>query len=213
MAAADWRDGVARLGGLLSALSMRDRSGNELPADTGYALWRDAIVLLRRARRTIFLIGNGASASMASHMAADLAKNARVHTQCFTDLALLTAISNDMGYEWVFAEPLRRQARRGDMLVAVSSSGASANVTAACDVAAELGLTVVTLSAMSPENPLRAKGQLNAYVPAATYGEAETCHAAILHHMMDLVENRTTPLGPGEREDVDANAHLIGARP
>lgn len=95
-----------------------------------------------------------------------------------------------MGYEWVFAEPLRRRAKKGDMLVAISSSGASKNILNATEVARKIGLKIITLSAMLPQNPLRSEGFLNAYVPAETYGYAETCHAAILHHWMDMVENK-----------------------
>ena len=125
---------------------------------------------------------------MASHFAADLAKNAHLHTEVFTDLSLITAISNDMSYEWVFAEPLRRRANKGDILVAISSSGASKNILCATEIAQKMGLKIITLSAMSPQNPLRSEGFLNAYVSAETYGYAETCHAAILHHWMDMVE-------------------------
>lgn len=58
---------------------------------------------------------------MTSHFAADLAKNAHLRTEVFSDLSLITAISNDMGYKWVFAEPLRRRAKKGDMLVAITA--------------------------------------------------------------------------------------------
>ena len=133
------------------------------------------------------LIGNGASASMASHFAADLAKNARLHTEVFSDLSLVTAIANDMGYENVFSEPLSRRAAAGDLLVAISSSGRSPNVLRAVQVARKLKLAVVTLSGMDEQNPLRAAGDLNFFVPAKTYGLAETCHFSILHHWMDLV--------------------------
>ncbi len=74
------------------------------------------------------------------------------------------------------------------MLVAISSSGASKNILCATEVAQKMGLKIITLSAMSPKNQLRAKGFLNAYVSAATYGYEETCHAAILHHWMDMME-------------------------
>lgn len=183
-----WQHEVERLGALLAAVSFRDAAGRELPADEGFALWQRRGEELRRDRGSMYLVGNGASASMASHFSADLAKNAHLHTQVFSDLSLITAISNDMGYEHVFAEPLRRRGQAGDMLIAISSSGRSPNVLAAADVAREFGMQVVTLSAMSPDNPLRARGGLNVYVPAETYGRAETAHAAVLHRWMDLLE-------------------------
>jgi D-sedoheptulose 7-phosphate isomerase len=58
-------------------------------------------------------------------------------------------------------------------------------------VARELGLRVVTLSAFSGENPLRRRGDLNLYVGAQTYGDAETCHSTVLHHWMNLVQLET----------------------
>ena len=182
-----WQAAHHRLQDLLRRLSFRDREGAELGQDEAFERWRAMTELLRCAAGTIYLVGNGASASMASHFAADLAKNAQLHTEVFSDLALITAIANDLGYDRVFAEPLLRRARPGDMLVAISSSGASTNVLGAARVARDHGMTLFTLSAMAPANPLRGLGDLNAYVAAATYGEAETCHAAILHHWMDLV--------------------------
>lgn len=170
---------------LLMAVSFTDREGLAVDPEEGFALWTRLGRDLRESRRTTFLIGNGASASMASHFSADLAKNAHVHTEVFTDLSLITAISNDMGYEHVYAEPLKRRARAGDMLVAISSSGRSPNIRAATTVARAAELTIVTLSAMSPNNPLRREGDLNAYLDCRTYGEAETGHAAILHYWMD----------------------------
>ena len=184
-----WKQEIDKLCGMLYKLSFRGYDGTESSVDEGFRIWQELTIDVRDKKQSIYLIGNGASASMASHFAADLAKNAHLHTEVFSDLSLITAISNDMGYEWVFAEPLRRRAKKGDMLVAISSSGASKNILRATEVAQKIGLKIITLSAMSPENPLRSSGYLNIYVPAQTYGSAETCHAAILHHWMDMVEN------------------------
>jgi D-sedoheptulose 7-phosphate isomerase len=188
MSSEQWQDHVEQVYALLKAVTIRNRQGRSINAQAGFEHWRSLTAKLRRRHGTIFLIGNGASASMASHMAADLAKNGGLHTEVFSDLSLITAISNDMGYEHVFSEPLSRRVRRGDMLVAISSSGKSPNVLAAVKVAIRAKTTVVTLSAMGPKNPLQFLGDLNIYVPARTYGFAESCHATILHHWMDLVE-------------------------
>jgi D-sedoheptulose 7-phosphate isomerase len=122
---------------------------------------------------------------MASHISADLAKNAFLHTRVFTDLSLITAVANDLCYEEVYAEPLRRCLKPGDMVVAISSSGRSPNIIRAVEETANLGGLVITLSAMSPDNPLRTRGTYNFYVPAESYGLAETSHAAILHFWVD----------------------------
>ena len=183
-----WKQEIDKLCDILHKLSFIGYDGTEYSADEGFRIWQELTINVREKKQSIYLIGNGASASMASHFAADLAKNAHLHTEVFYDTSLITAISNDMGYEWVFAEPLRRRANKGDMLVAISSSGASKNILCATEIAQKMGLKIITLSAMSPQNSLRSEGFLNAYVSAETYGYAETCHAAILHHWMDMVE-------------------------
>ena len=183
----DWMKYISDLHHLMSAVSCQ-LEGKDIDIEAGFEHWKKLTIDLMKRQGTIYLVGNGASASMASHTAADLAKNAHVHTEVFFDLSLITAISNDMGYDNVFAEPLRRRARPGDMLVAISSSGRSSNVLAAVKVACKLGLTIVTLSAMDKSNPLRRAGTFNIYVPAKTYGYSETVHASILHHWMDKVE-------------------------
>ncbi len=188
MPATSWSTCLAALSGQLAALSVRDARGRELGAEAGFLQWTALTERVRRRRGTIFLIGNGASASMASHLAADLAKNARLHTEVFSDVALITALSNDLGYDRVFSEPLSRRGRPGDLLVAISSSGRSPNILAAVRAAHACRMHIVTLSAMRPGNLLRRGGTLNWYVPAPTYGGAETCHAAVLHHWMDRVE-------------------------
>ena len=182
-----WTTNVDRLFRAMTSLSVHDRHGMQIDQDIAYRQWQENTIKIRVNKRTIYLIGNGASASMASHMAADLAKNAHVHTEVFSDLSLITAISNDLSFEEVFAEPLRRRMEKGDMLVAISSSGQSPNVLRAVETATAIGGITVTLSAMREDNPLRNMGEMNWHVPADTYGMAETCHAAILHHWMDLV--------------------------
>ena len=187
----NWFTNISALCSTLESLSIFDEVGKELKTDLAFVRWVDLTIRAREAGKTLYFIGNGASASMASHFAADLAKNGNMHTQVFSDLSLITAIANDMSYEEVFVEPLRRRMTNGDVLVAISSSGESPNVLKAAREAPTLGGLVVTLSAMRSDNALRQVGKLNFYVPAETYGLAETCHAAILHFWVDKVIKRT----------------------
>lgn len=183
----NWPNNILTLKECLNSLSVRDRAGKELDANASFLQWKEITCEVRSRKKAIFLIGNGASASMASHVAADLAKNAHVHTQVFTDLSLITAVANDLCFEEVYAEPLRRRMKKSDMLIAISSSGRSPNILLATKEAIKLGGVVITLSAMKPGNPLRNLGILNFYIPVGTYGMAETCHSAILHYWIDLV--------------------------
>lgn len=185
----NWVQNILKLKTRLETLSVRDDLGKEIELDAAFLRWRDTTCQVRAKRNTVYLIGNGASASMASHVAADLAKNAHVHTQVFTDLSLITAVANDLCYEEVYAEPLRRRMNKNDMLVAISSSGKSPNILLATKEALKLGGIVITLSAMNADNPLRTLGRLNFYMPAETYGLAKTCHSSLLHYWIDLMSD------------------------
>lgn len=188
-----WDANVAELKGCLGSLSVWDEAGETMAPDLGFSRLREATLRVKQAGNMVYFIGNGASAAMASHFSADLAKNAYLHTRVFTDLSLITALANDLCYEEVFAEPLRRYLKKGDMLVAISSSGRSPNIIRAAREAGKLGGIVVTLSAMKPDNPLRTLGRYNFYVPADTYGLAETSHAAILHFWVDQMVEVAEP--------------------
>ena len=180
-----WTKNVDEIAKCLQLLTGSDGDAKLLDSEAAFALWTDWSIQIRGQKRTVFLIGNGASASMASHVAADLAKNAHIHTEVFTDLALITAIANDLSFQEIFSEPLKSRLVPGDMVVAISSSGRSPNILQSVETARKLGGKVVSLSAMNSENPLRRLGDLNFYIPAQAYGIAETCHAAILHYWID----------------------------
>jgi D-sedoheptulose 7-phosphate isomerase len=188
-----WSINVDEIEKSLLSLTATNYDGKPLDIEAAFALWVDWTVQIREQKRTIFLIGNGASASMASHVAADLAKNAHVHTEVFTDLALITAIANDLSFQEIFSEPLKRRLVPGDTVVAISSSGQSPNILQAAETTKKHGGKVVSLSAMDSENSLRRLGDLNFYIPAQTYGMAETCHTAILHYWIDLTIVRSKP--------------------
>tara|TARA_B100000315_G_C14427287_1_gene518468 strand:- start:90 stop:695 length:606 start_codon:yes stop_codon:yes gene_type:complete len=137
------------------------------------------------AGRKIIFIGNGASASISSHMATDFWKNGGMRAVAFNDAVLLTCISNDCGYENVFGKPIEMFADEGDVLVAISSSGASENILNGVRAARKLGAHVVTLSGFKPDNPLRSMGDINFFVPDGNYGPIEVNHFSITHCILD----------------------------
>ena len=181
----NWKLHIHKISELLDSLFITDENQQNVSADLGFDKLIKLSLKVKETQRTIYFIGNGASASMASHCAADLAKNAGIHTKVFSDLSLITAISNDLGYENVFAEPLRIRGKEGDMVIAISSSGNSPNIIKAAEVAKDNKINFITLTAMSPENKARKLGNLNIYLPAETYGNAESSHAVVLHYWMD----------------------------
>ncbi len=146
------------------------------------------IKILKKKDKKIILIGNGGSASIAGHIATDFLKNAGIRALCFNEPSLITCISNDFGYEYVFQKPLAMLAEKGDMVVAVSSSGRSKNILNAVEAAQKKGCFVITMSGFSPKNPLRFKGKINFYVPARLYGYVEIAHLAICHSIADSLK-------------------------
>ena len=146
----------------------------------------DIIIGMSKNNRKLIFIGNGASASIASHMATDFWKNANIRAMAFNDVPGLTCISNDFGYEHVFEKPIVMFSDPGDVLIAISSSGESENILRAAKAAKANGLTVITLSGFSAENPLRSLGDINFYVPSDAYGHVEVLHHAICHFLVDI---------------------------
>lgn len=138
----------------------------------------------------LMFIGNGGSAAISSHMATDFGRNGGIRALAFNDGVLLTCMGNDFGYEQVFAKPVELFAAKGDCLVAVSSSGQSKNILNAVKAARAKDCGVITLSGFKKDNPLRAAGDINFYVPVEHYGYVEVIHQYICHAMIDnLSEN------------------------
>jgi D-sedoheptulose 7-phosphate isomerase len=158
------------------------------PINTNSAVEKiiDLLHQVRDTKKKNIFIGNGGSAAIASHMAIDYSKNGRLPSLAFNDGSALTCLGNDLGFENVFAEQIKLHARQGDLLFAISSSGASANILAAVKQAKESGCQVITLSGFSADNPLREQGVLNWYVKSLEYGFVEISHLVICHAILDL---------------------------
>lgn len=173
------------LSGLFEKIEVTSREGKTLEISAAVDEIAGRLKALRGSHNKVFLIGNGASAAIASHMSADFLKNGKIPALTFSDPALLTCLSNDLGYESVFAVPVDMHAHNGDMLIAVSSSGKSPNILRAVSAAQKQGCRVVTLSGFDTDNPLRCQGSINFYVPSQRYGDVEVIHHAICHRIAD----------------------------
>lgn len=164
---------------------MTTQDGAIVDAESAFTLLKEWTARVRDGGGIIHLVGNGASACMASHLAIDWTKNAGVKALAYNDVAFLTATGNDLGYEQVFAQPVAWFGGKIDLLVTISSSGNSANVLRAIEAAREKGMRVVTFSGMKPDNLSRQRGDLNFYVAAWTYGMVECSHQILLHAWLD----------------------------
>ena len=111
------------------------------------------LVKARQDEKTIYICGNGGSASTASHMVCDLSKNTRKDGAkrlkvigLSDNIPSMTAYANDEGYDRIFAEPIISLVQPGDVLLAISGSGNSPNVLRGVEAARQLGATTIGLT-------------------------------------------------------------------
>lgn len=181
------KDYFDSLAGLFDRVAASDRRGKDLIPDDAVNRAVGALKKLAQSRRKAMLIGNGGSASIVSHIAADLLKNCSLPAVVFNDAALLTCLTNDLGYDRVFQTPIDVLARPDDVLIAVSSSGRSRNIIGGALRAQEAGCYIITFSGFDQDNPLRGLGDINFYAPSHSYGEVEITHLAVCHHIVDIL--------------------------
>lgn len=178
---------LIELSNLFLRVEVTDHKGKVI--NFGDAIPKVSKAVSERAKRgnKVIIIGNGGSASIASHMATDFLKNIKIPALAFNDSSLLTCLSNDLGYENVFSAPIGMLANKGDILFAISSSGKSKNILNAVSQARKKGCFIVGLSGFSPRNPLRDMGDINFYLPSSSYGAVEITHLAICHAVVDIL--------------------------
>jgi len=144
-----------------------------------------------RKDKQIFIIGNGGSASTASHFACDLSKGTlqrvydekekRFRVMSLTDnVALLTALGNDLSYDDVFSQQLKNLINQEDVLIAITGSGNSQNILNAVDTASKSG--AVTIGFLGFDGG-KLKDKVNHYihVPSSHYGRIEDVHLVLEH--------------------------------
>jgi D,D-heptose 1,7-bisphosphate phosphatase len=166
------------------------------------AVTRAAAILLDAYTRgaTVFSCGNGGSASIANHLQCDHTKNIGKSTDLLPrvmslsgNVEVLTAIANDHAYADIFTHQLRSQSRPGDVLVAVSSSGRSANIVTALRWARDHGLRTVALTGFDG-GEARTLADVCVHVDGTNYGVIEDLHQAIMHALAQYIrQSRMTP--------------------
>jgi phosphoheptose isomerase len=136
---------------------------------------------------TIFVCGNGGSAAIANHLSCDHQKGIHNGTKyrprvvCLSsNMALITAVANDIGYAESFSFPLSLHGRAGDLLITISSSGNSENIIRVLNVAESLGMGRITFTGFDGGRS-RAMANANIHVQAHNYGVVEDVHQACMH--------------------------------
>ena len=151
----------------------------------------DVIAEGYKNNQQIFIMGNGGSASLASHFCCDLSKGTlsriydhtekRLRVISLTDnAALLTAFANDVSYDDVFAQQLNNLVNKDDVVIAISGSGNSKNVIKAVELAHKIGAITVGLLGFDG-GALKNMVHHKIIVPSKNYGVIEDAHSALAH--------------------------------
>lgn len=174
-------------------ISITNINGIEIEESLAYQNIYNELYALQETSGVLHFIGNGASASIASHFGLDYFKAGEIRTNTFNDLSALTAYGNDISFDEVFAFPISRILKEKDMLVAVSSSGNSPNIVRGLEAARDQGSFLLTLSGMKSDNKIRKMGDINMFFPEMDYGPTECAHTIMLHHILDtfVARNRS----------------------
>ncbi len=155
--------------------------------DLGVSRLNELFFQIKNRKGTIFFIGNGGSAAIASHMTADFMKNGGMNTYSLYDNAVTTCMGNDYGYEYIFSKPLEFLMKEKDLLVAISSSGNSQNIINAIHVARNKGAKVITFTGFKEDNRAKQLGDINVWVPCESYGIVESIHNLMLQQIVDMI--------------------------
>jgi len=156
----------------------------------------ETMVAALASDRKILACGNGGSAGDAQHLAAELIgrfERERPELAALaltTDSSILTAVANDYRFEEVFSKQVRGLGQAGDVLVAISTSGNSANVIAAIDAAHERGLKVVALTGKGGGRiaDMLADGDVHLCVPHERTARIQEVHLLIIHCLCDGID-------------------------
>jgi len=158
-----------------------------LPHEHGIDSLTHLLADTRARAGSLYIIGNGGSAAVASHAVTDFFNVGGLRAMTLHDSSTLTCFSNDYGYEHAFSRRAERLLTDHDVLIAISSSGQSANIRNACEAARQRAAAVVTLSGFKPDNPLRTMGDINYWLDSDDYGMVEIGHLFLLHYVADLL--------------------------
>lgn len=153
----------------------------------------DCVVAAFRRKNKLLLCGNGGSAAEAQHVAAEFVGRFQKERQALaavsltTDTSILTALANDYSYDRVFARQVEALGHPGDILIALSTSGNSANCIDACETARAMGLKTIAFTGASGGR-LKAVADISFCVPASKTSHIQEVHLVVLHAVCELAE-------------------------
>jgi D-sedoheptulose 7-phosphate isomerase len=158
----------------------------------------------RLDNQQVFILGNGGSASTASHFVCDLGKNTRVkgspnfRVMGLTDnMALFSALANDEGYENVFAQQLATYIQQGDVVIGISTSGNSPNVVNAIRLANSVGAKTIGFTGFN-SGKLGSLVDVNLHVPSHSIEQVEDVHLVMEHLITKALREKAIQMTMGD---------------
>lgn len=146
--------------------------------------------------KQLFIMGNGGSATTAMHFACDIGKGTIVEGKkrfrvisLNDNIALITAVSNDYGYEHVFSEQLKNLVNEKDIIIAISASGNSPNLINAIDYAKQKGAITISLVGFDG-GILKQTSDLCIHIENSIYGQIEDIHLSLCHIISQAVKEK-----------------------
>jgi phosphoheptose isomerase len=166
-------------------------------------LHKAAILLIETiaAGRLVFSCGNGGSAAIANHLVCDHMKGIRAGTELkpravsfSSNIEIITAVANDIGAEDMFAFQLRAMSAPGDVLIAISSSGASPNIVRAVEDAKSIGVHTIAMTGFSGGEAAKL-ADISLHVDDQNYGVIEDVHQSLMHILAQYIRHAHVDAG------------------
>ena len=142
-----------------------------------------------KTNNTVYIAGNGGSASIASHVSVDFVKVAKVKSSTFNNSNLITCFANDYGHDNWIKEAIKSYCFNNDLLILISSSGKSLNILNAAKYCKDSNIDLITLSGFNIDNELSKLGKVNFHVDSKNYNHIEMTHHIILLGIVDIFAN------------------------
>ena len=190
---------------LIDKLHKLDLDNIRLMSDLIYKTWQ--------SDNTIYIIGNGGSATTATHMSEDLAKStipddkllnyygSRLKVISLTDnIGWITAVANDLDYDYIFVQQLQTLARSGDLLMAISGSGNSRNIIEAVNYANIFNIQTFGLTGFDG-GELKKIQKNGIHVDCNDMGMVESIHLCLFHWVLNDVHARINRVGRYENKN------------
>ena len=166
----------------------KDSINNVLSKVTDQQL-KESIKIIKntiKKKGKVYIVGNGGSSSIASHVSVDFAKVAKVPSSTFNNANLITCFANDFGYENWVTEAIKSYMQKNDMIILISSSGTSKNIVNAAKYCKKNSINLITFSGFQKNNPLSKLGIVNFHINSTQYNFVEMSHNIILVYLVDI---------------------------